>query len=73
MKAEASSASVMLSTDDLSTVIAEWVARMAGVPLPVAHMVQWAWSPGKGPVATVKVEAVAAVESIEKARQARRG
>ena len=39
-----------LSTEQLSAIIAEWMARQAGIDCPVQHHMQWAWSPGQGPV-----------------------
>jgi L-lysine 2,3-aminomutase len=63
-EAREGTATVMLSSDELTQIVAEWVAKHSGVALPVQHHVEWMWSPGKGPVAKVKVESVPNVRQL---------
>ena len=58
-------ATVMLSTDELSQIVSEWVAQKSGVALPVQREVKWGWSPGMGPVASVRVVSVPNVRRLK--------
>lgn len=49
---------VMLSTDDIDQILAEWLARKVGIEGPVTREVMWMWSPGRGPVANVDIQRV---------------
>lgn len=61
------SASVTLTTEMLESVIAEWVAKTAGIAQPVLHTARWGWTPEKGPVLVrMEVESVANVVPIRK-------
>ena len=66
-------ATVMLSSDEVTKIVAEWVANHSGLARPVQHHVEWMWSPGKGPVANVRVESVPNVRQLVRSKAKRNG
>lgn len=58
-----------LSTDELSAIVSEWLARRAGIPPANNRHCEWRWQPGKGPVLRIYVESVPNVTSIDEARK----
>lgn len=61
-------AAVTLTTEMLERLIAEWVAKTAGIELPVRHTAHWGWAAsGSGPVLVrMEVETVANVVPLRK-------
>lgn len=66
-------ATATLSTDDLSHIVAAFVATQAGLARPVKHECRWMWSPGKGPVCVIEVESVVNVASLDERRKSGKG
>lgn len=66
-------AEATLSTDDISHIVAAFVATQAGLARPVKHECKWMWSPGKGPVCVVVVESAVNVRSLDERRKSVKG
>jgi hypothetical protein len=62
-------ARAMFSTDDISHIVAAFVATRAGLARPVLHECKWMWSPGVGPVCEIVVESVPKVVSLDARRK----
>ena len=62
-------AEALFNTVMLEDLISEFIAKQAGVTMPVKREFEWFWSPGKGPVCQAKIRRVANVVPLRRSKK----